>query len=42
MTSGVILTLNDLLYNGGCFQLCFMALAVDFINRHGPRNEMRR
>ena len=42
ITSGVILTLNDWLNNCSCFQLRFMALAVDVIDKRDPSNEMRR
>ena len=38
----MILTLNDWLNNAAAFQFCFMALAVDVIDRNGPSNEMRR
>ena len=37
----VILTLNDGLNNCCCFSVTFMALAVNVLNRRGPRNEMR-
>ena len=39
LTSGVILALYDWLNNFCCI---LVALAVDFIERHGPSNEMHR
>ena len=38
----MILTLNNWLKIVAAFQLRFMALAVDVIDRRGPINEMHR